>query len=70
MNYQIGSTVFKDWKITRELGEGAYGKVFEIQKTNFGITTTSALKVLQVPHSQADIKNAMSEGMDEKSVTI
>lgn len=69
MNYQIGSTVFKDWKITRELGEGAYGKVFEIQKTNFGITTTSALKVLQVPHSQADIKNAMSEGMDEKSVT-
>jgi len=49
MTYQIGTSVFKDWKITRELGEGAYGKVFEIQKNNFGITTTSALKVLQVP---------------------
>jgi len=69
MTYQIGTSVFKDWKITRELGEGAYGKVFEIQKNNFGITTTSALKVLQVPKSQSDVQAAYSEGMDELSVT-
>lgn len=69
MTYQIGTAVFKDWKITRELGEGAYGKVFEIQKNNFGITTTSALKVLQVPKSQSDVQAAYSEGMDELSVT-
>ncbi len=69
MNYQIGTSVFKDWKITRELGEGAYGKVFEIEKNNFGITTTSALKVLQVPKSQSDVQAAYSEGMDELSVT-
>lgn len=69
MKYQIGTYVFRDWKITRQLGEGGYGVVFEIQKNNFGITTTSALKVLQVPKSQSDVKAAYSEGMDERSVT-
>ena len=69
MNYQIGSTIFRDWKITRELGEGSYGKVFEIQKIKFGVTTTSALKILQVPKSQADVDMAYSEGIDEKSLS-
>ncbi|MBR6526608.1 MAG: serine/threonine protein kinase [Lachnospiraceae bacterium] len=69
MTYQLGTSVFKDWIIRRELGEGAYGKVFEIQKNNFGITTTSALKVLQIPKSQSDVEAAYSEGMDELSVT-
>lgn len=69
MNYTIGSTVFGDWKIVRAIGEGSFGTVFEIQKTDFGITSRSALKVITVPKSQADIRMALSEGMDERSIT-
>ncbi|MBQ7015681.1 MAG: serine/threonine protein kinase [Firmicutes bacterium] len=69
MEYTIGSYVFGDWQITRAIGEGSFGKVFEIQKTSYGITTSSALKVIRVPKSQADIRAALSDGMDEKSVT-
>ena len=69
MEYTIGSTVFTNWKIIKELGEGATGKVFEIHKTDYGITTKSALKVIRVPHSSADLKAALAEGMDEQSVS-
>lgn len=70
MEYTTGSTVFDGWEIKKELGEGSYGKVFEIQKElALGIVTKSALKVMRIPRSAADVKSALSEGMDEKSVT-
>ena len=34
--YQIGSVVFGTWTIRRKLGEGSFGKVFEIQREDFG----------------------------------
>ena len=69
MEYTINSTVFGDWKITEKIGEGSYGTVYKIQKTDYGITTYSALKVIRIPRSNADIKAALNEGMDEQSVT-
>ena len=69
MEYTIDSIVLNDWKIVRAIGEGAFGKVFEIQKNDYGITTRSALKVIRVPRSQADIRAALADGMDEKTVT-
>lgn len=69
MEYKIGTQVFNDWQIIREIGEGSFGKVFEIQKTDYGVTTRSALKVVRVPKSQSDIRAALADGMDEKSVT-
>lgn len=67
--YEKGTTVFGDWKIMDDLGSGSYGTVYKIEKTEYGITTHAALKVIRIPKSQADIKDALGEGMDEKSVT-
>ncbi|MBQ7064368.1 MAG: serine/threonine protein kinase [Firmicutes bacterium] len=69
MDYSIGSSVLDKWVITRLIGEGAYGKVFEIEKSKYGVTTRSALKVIRVPHSPGDLDAVMSEGMDEVSAT-
>lgn len=68
MEYKVGSTVFHDWIITREIGEGGTGKVFEIEKRDFGTSITSALKVVRIPRSVSDINAVMSEGMDKESV--
>lgn len=70
MEYIVNTKVFGDWTITKELGAGAYGKVFEIEKSDFGVTIRSALKVITIPYSRTDIRDAISEGMDEKSVTL
>lgn len=69
MLYAAGTKVFGDWEIKKEIGEGSYGKVFEICKTDYGITTHSALKVIRIPRSPADIRSALSDGMNEASVT-
>ena len=69
MVYKIGTRVFDNWEIVRELGEGANGQVFELVKKDYGITIYSALKVIRVPRSMADIKAVFSEGMDEQSVS-
>lgn len=69
MEYRVGNNVLNDWQITKLIGEGANGKVFEIEKSDFGVTTKSALKVITIPKSMSDVKAAMTEGMDENSVT-
>lgn len=69
MQYAKGTIVFDGWEIERLIGAGSYGKVYEITKKEYGITTTAALKIISIPQSQTEIKNAYNEGMDEKSVT-
>ena len=69
MEYTAGVAVFGDWTIVRLLGEGSFGAVYEVERSDYGITTRSALKVIRVPHSPSDLKAALSEGMDERSVT-
>ena len=37
------------WKIVKELGEGGFGKVYEIERTQYGITDNDALKIIRIP---------------------
>lgn len=55
------------WECVRELGSGSFGKVYEIQKEEFGRTFRSALKVITVPQNKSDIQDVYSEGMDRQS---
>ena len=63
MEFSMGSVVLDGWKITRPLGEGSYGRVFEMERTEFGQTYQAALKVITVPQSKAEIGSILSEGM-------
>ena len=63
MEYAIGTAVLDGWNVTRLLGEGGYGKVFEIERSEFGQTYRAALKVITVPQSSAEVRSVISEGM-------
>lgn len=65
--YSIGDEVLSGWKIVRFIDEGAFGKVFEVQKPSHS-TLSCALKVISVPPSQSMVGEALSQGMDEASV--
>ena len=69
MEYTVGTAVFNDWIITREIGQGATGHVYEIKKNGHGKEIRSALKVIRIPKSPSDIKAVMSEGMTQEDVT-
>ena len=61
--YCPGAQVLGDWNIVSCLGEGSYGKVFEIERSEFGQTYRAALKVITVPQSSAEVRSVISEGM-------
>ena len=61
--YEIGSIVFDKWKICRELGQGSYGTVYEIQREDFGGVYKAALKVITVPQSRTELQSVLAEDM-------
>ena len=58
------------WYITKELGSGSFGKVFEVERKDFG-NMKSAMKIISVPSTESEIHSFRSENydMDDKSVT-
>ena len=67
--YSAGDTVFENWTIKKMIGEGAYGRVYEIERVDFKTVYRDALKVITIPQSKSDIDSAIGDGMDLPSVT-
>lgn len=61
--------IFGAWKIVRLIGEGSYGKVYEIERKEFGKTYKGALKAISVPQVQNEIDIIREDCADEESVT-
>ena len=66
--YKQYEPIFGAWHITLLIGEGSFGKVFEMEREDFGVTYKAALKAITIPASQSEVRSVMSEGMDESSV--
>ena len=67
--YKIGDVVLGSWTLVRLLGEGAFGKVYEAHKEDFGTVSAAAIKIMTIPSSQSEVESARAEGMDEAAVT-
>jgi len=61
--------LWNGWTVDSLIGEGSFGKVYRVTRTEFGHTYESALKVIRIPQSRAELKTAKNEGMSEESVT-
>lgn len=66
--YKKYEPIFGSWYIDRLIGEGSFGKVFEIRREDFGVTYKAALKTITIPTNQSELRSAMADGMDEASV--
>ena len=66
--YKQYEPIFGSWKITRFIGEGSFGKVFEMEREDFGVTFKAALKAVTVPANESEVREMMEEDMDEASV--
>lgn len=62
--YKQYEPIFGSWRIKEKLGEGSFGKVFRIERTDFKTTYNAALKVITIPQSESEIKSIASERMD------
>ena len=67
--YKKYEPIFGEWSIVREIGEGSFGKVFEIERRDFGYTYKAALKAITIPQSRSEIERIADDGMGPESVT-
>ena len=66
--YKKYEPIFNVWYIKKQLGEGSFGKVFEIERQDYG-TYRAALKTITIPQNQSELDSIMADYMDEASVT-
>lgn len=58
-----------EWKIVKFLGSGQYGKVYEIQRENFGVIYRAALKVITIPASAEEVREIKATGMNDTEIS-
>lgn len=61
--------VWPEWNIVREIGEGSFGKVYEIRREDIGGVYEAALKVISIPKDKSEVDEVITEGMDKGSAT-
>lgn len=59
---------YGSWEVVRKIGSGSFGKVYEIQKKEYGYTYKAALKVISIPQSDREVESARLEGMDDTGI--
>ena len=58
------------WRVIRVIGKGSFGKVYEVEKEDeFGGGVRSALKVISIPETSAEIEAYRDDGYDDESLT-
>ena len=69
--YKIGDIVFDNWKLTRFIGEGSFGRVFEADRMDkdFGSIYKSAIKIITIPQNKDMLKSVRAEGMSNENAT-
>ena len=67
--YRKYEPIFGSWYLSRLLGKGSFGKVFEITREEFGETYKAALKVISVPQDDEDVKARLSGGTDTETIS-
>ena len=59
------SSIWPEWKVAEQLGEGTYGKVYKAVREEHGVTSNAAIKIVSIPQSDAEISSLKAEGLDE-----
>ena len=60
--------VWSEWKTESELGHGAFGRVYKVKREEFGTVSYAAVKVIQIPQDESEIRELENTGMDLPSI--
>ena len=60
---------FNNWHIAELIGSGAFGSVYKIVREDFGEKYYAAMKVIDIPQSDDEIRMLAQEGMSQADVT-
>ena len=58
------------WKTGKLIGQGSFGRVYEIYRDMFGRREKAALKVISIPQNKQEIEEMRCQGYDEESISL
>lgn len=67
MKEKILKQLWPEWKLGKRIGGGSYGVVYEATRNEYGVMSSSAIKILSIPASESEMEALRSEGMDVTS---
>ena len=67
--YKRYEPFFGSWHIKRPIGAGSYGKVFEIERRDFDMVFTGALKAITIPADKSEYEQVLEAGMDREGAS-
>lgn len=68
--YKKYEPIFGSWYIKDFLGEGSFGQVYKIERSDLSGTFQAALKAITIPKTQGEIKSIIADGMTIKDVSL
>ncbi len=63
MAQDILKNVWSEWTVTKEIGCGSFGTVYEAVRTDHGVQSKAAVKVITIPSDKSEVDSLRSEGM-------
>jgi len=66
----IITKVWSDWKTESEIGHGAFGRVYKVKREEFGAISYAAVKVIEIPQDESEVKELKNTGMDSASIKM
>ena len=67
--YKRYEPFFGSWHIKRFIGAGSYGKVLEIERRDFDMVFTGALKAITIPADKSEYEQVLEAGMDREGAS-
>ncbi|MBR1603392.1 MAG: protein kinase [Synergistaceae bacterium] len=56
------------WYVDNLIGGGSFGKVYKVHKEEFGKRYEAAVKMISIPQSDEEVRQAQNDGLDPESV--
>ena len=57
--------VWPKWQVVEQIGEGSFGKVYKVVRTEHTLISYAAVKVISIPHNNAELESMRAEGLSE-----
>ena len=62
------SKIWPKWHTVELIGRGAFGEVYKVKREELGETFYSAVKVIQIPRDDSEVREFLSEGQTSQSI--